>query len=93
MSGIMRAPSPMNSVIIPLNGRELKENDCVVVIYPGDSTKSVLFVYAGRDWVQIGGPIYDCSVNPAGDSVLVNVLYDTVSSNFYACFLPSPISG
>lgn len=90
MGSIMRAPDPKNSVTIPLNGRVLQENDCIVVICPDDSTKNALSVYKSGNWVEIGAQSYYYSISE--DSVIIGVSFATVPYNFYACFIPSPLS-
>lgn len=90
MSNIMRAPDLMNIVTIPLNGRTLQDNDCIVVICPDDSTKNALGVYKAGNWVEIGDSDYYYSIGV--DSVIVHVNLTFVPHHYYACFLPSPVS-
>lgn len=92
MGSIMRLPSPINEVTVPLNGKVLQDNDCIVVVCPEDSTKSAMGVYNNENWIKIG-ELYGYFVTPSGDGVTVDTLYDNVPYHFYACFLPSPTSG
>lgn len=92
MGSIMRKPSPINAVTIPLNGRTLQDGDCIVVICPSNSECNALAVYQeGSSWEKTGDPNYNYSTTPSGDSVRVEVTFDLVPNHYYACFLPSPI--
>lgn len=89
MSSIMRAPSRYLIVVIPLNGRTLQNNDCIVIVCPNNSAQNALAVYSAGSWTHIGNTGY--SYSTSGDYVYVRIIQDG-SSDFHACFLPSPVS-
>lgn len=89
MSSIMRVPSRHFTVVISLNGRTLQNNDCIAIVCPDNSAQNTLAVYQAENWIEIRNVGYSYLIS--GDRVIVSIMTDG-NSNFYACFLPSPVS-